>query len=340
MKDISMHSISAQKMPYNFYRLDFLSFDVHLQSVRVPNDRFWVNANSRTFTVDMYYTSPNIQVDDIIVVSGKGIKIDAKIEETLEMSLSFKKIPDIRRFNLIFDFPVPDNIYVCFKDDENPIFSFIPNINFPEFIYKATFIQGRELTDIPFKNFVETGTLFGHTCIPSTHWFENVYSIELSDQLWNDAQKFKKYFGNLNLLQGNSGEVLPKLIPSLKGPTVFFLDAHWSGDSSVDWSEGNFKGYPVDTAHLGMDRKAKPSSEEQVPLLQELNAIYSDFSEDCIVIIDDWGSVGCEGQGFDAENWTHLSQAELTKMFSTQKRTLFHHHLDKKRYIVGIKAIG
>lgn len=77
-------------------------------------------------------------------------------------------------------------------------------------------------------NFVETGTCFGDTLNAVKKTFKNLYSIELSIELYEDAkEKFSK-FKHIHLLKGDSSEVLPRVIADINEPILFWLDAHYS----------------------------------------------------------------------------------------------------------------
>lgn len=78
------------------------------------------------------------------------------------------------------------------------------------------------------KTFVETGTCFGTTLEIVKKCFKNLYSIELSQDLYDQARKKFSDFHNITLFQGDSSEVLPKIIKDIKEPALFWLDAHYS----------------------------------------------------------------------------------------------------------------
>jgi len=76
---------------------------------------------------------------------------------------------------------------------------------------------------------VETGTYMGDMVFAQLGNFKKLYSIELSDYLWKLAvNRFKKY-SHVQILQGDSGLVLPTLVPTLGEPAVFWLDGHYCG---------------------------------------------------------------------------------------------------------------
>jgi hypothetical protein len=74
------------------------------------------------------------------------------------------------------------------------------------------------------KNVVETGTCFGSSTIFFTQNFENVHSIEINNDYLNVAKERNPM---ANYYLGSSDQILPSILPTLNGKTIFFLDAHW-----------------------------------------------------------------------------------------------------------------
>ena len=79
------------------------------------------------------------------------------------------------------------------------------------------------------KILVETGTYLGDMVEAQRAHFEKIYSIELSEKLFNRAKKRFKNYSHITILQGDSGIVLNKLIPGIDQPALFWLDGHYSG---------------------------------------------------------------------------------------------------------------
>ncbi len=85
----------------------------------------------------------------------------------------------------------------------------------------------KELYDI--KCFVETGTYMGKTSEWASQHFEQVYTIEGSEQLWLAASQKYQHVKNIRFLHGDSPQQLAKILPEIVSPTIFWLDAHWCG---------------------------------------------------------------------------------------------------------------
>jgi hypothetical protein len=101
---------------------------------------------------------------------------------------------------------------------------------------------------------------------------------------------------------------LPRLIPQLDKPTVFFLDEHFSGDHTTDWAISYFSGYGVGTG-MGATK---------VPLLDEVTAIAESFPHRCVLYIDDMDKFdetgnGLKDKGFKGEDWSALNLNDIMR---------------------------
>jgi hypothetical protein len=119
--------------------------------------------------------------------------------------------------------------------------------------------------------FVETGTLFGDTVEAMRPVFQRVVSIELSEELGAKARERFAGCGNVTILQGDSGQVLPRVLEMLTGPALFWLDGHYSGD--------------FQSKARGFVRTAR--GELQTPVMQELGSVLADKEPGHVVLIDD-----------------------------------------------------
>jgi hypothetical protein len=81
--------------------------------------------------------------------------------------------------------------------------------------------------------FIETGTYLGKMVNAVKDVFEQVYSIELSNELYQYTERrFAKNY-NIGILHGDSGEVLENLLPHIHKPCLFWLDGHYSGGETA-----------------------------------------------------------------------------------------------------------
>lgn len=79
------------------------------------------------------------------------------------------------------------------------------------------------------KTLVETGTFMGEMVYAQREYFEKIISIELSNELFDIAQKRLKRYKNIELIKGDSSKVLNQLITRITDPAIFWLDGHYSG---------------------------------------------------------------------------------------------------------------
>jgi len=133
------------------------------------------------------------------------------------------------------------------------------------------------------RTLVETGTYLGDMVEASRGFFERIYTIELSQEL--AARATKRFTGatNVQVLQGDSGEVVADLVKLLHEPALFWLDAHYSAGITA-------KG-EVDT-----------------PILKELSAILAG-APNHILLIDDARCFGSDPAYPTIEEVTRLVRA-------------------------------
>jgi hypothetical protein len=112
------------------------------------------------------------------------------------------------------------------------------------------------------ETFVETGTFKGDMIDAVSGQFDEIHSIELGKDLFEEARQRFAGQRHIHLHQGDSATVLPRLLETLKAPALFWLDGHYS--------EGI-------TARGGKD----------TPIMEELGAIYRHDSSAHVILIDD-----------------------------------------------------
>ena len=184
---------------------------------------------------------------------------------------------------------------------------------------------------------VETGTCLGYSTEQLKNHFNTVHTVEINKKLYQGAVEKFKNDSNVICHLGDSKEILKKLIPSLNGKVIFFLDAHWSGDNSVDWASSNWKGYGVETSYDG----EKPTRENQVPLLREIEIIVNNFKGECVIYVDDADKFdkdgkGMKNKGFSGEDWSHLSLTAIRKVI-VERQILF--RLDDNQLVIKLSPI-
>lgn len=111
--------------------------------------------------------------------------------------------------------------------------------------------------------FIETGTYKGKMVYAIIPHVKEIYSIELDETHFQNAQERFAGYPNIHILQGQSGEVLPKVLKDIDKPCLFWLDAHWSGGFSA---KGEF----------------------ETPVMQELPCVLNHIKADeHVILIDD-----------------------------------------------------
>ena len=104
--------------------------------------------------------------------------------------------------------------------------------------------------------------------------FNTVYSIELSQTLYDICVKRFKDNDNVHLVLGDSSKVMGDLLKMIKEPVTFWLDGHDSGGVTA-------------------------RGEIESPLMQELDIISTHQIKNHTIIIDDLRCWTIENNGFD-----------------------------------------
>jgi hypothetical protein len=113
-----------------------------------------------------------------------------------------------------------------------------------------------------FTTFVETGTYLGEMVDAQIKNFRNIISVELGMELFKKAQVKYANENSVTIIQGDSGEELPKIVHNLKDSAIFWLDGHYSS---------------------GITAKG----ERECPIFEELDAILTKSKYKHIILIDD-----------------------------------------------------
>jgi hypothetical protein len=80
---------------------------------------------------------------------------------------------------------------------------------------------------------VETGTYHGDMVESMKHRFNRIYSIELSHRLYTEAKDRFKSATHIELIHGDSGVELAKLMKVIDEPALFWLDGHYSAGETA-----------------------------------------------------------------------------------------------------------
>lgn len=133
--------------------------------------------------------------------------------------------------------------------------------------------------------FIETGTYLGDTVtLALAHGYKEIHSIELNQQLYENATKQFENNSEVYLWLGDSVVRLGEIVEDLKdaGPATFWLDAHASGGLSGGISGGS-------------------------PVLDELRIIQKSGRIDNTIFIDD-------KRLFGSAEWSYVKEADALKL--------------------------
>ena len=83
------------------------------------------------------------------------------------------------------------------------------------------------------KIFVETGTYLGDMTNAVASIFDEIYSIELDPELFRLANIRFSGINKINLFQGDAGAVMLDVLKQVNGPSLFWLDAHFSSGATA-----------------------------------------------------------------------------------------------------------
>jgi len=143
-----------------------------------------------------------------------------------------------------------------------------------------------------------------------------LYTIEFSEKYYNNTKN--RYSGDkINFILGDSSIVFESLLPNISDKSIFFLDGHWSGG---------------DTGQSNKD----------CPLDEEITHINNLFTNDAIIIIDDFRLFGLDSSsGKLGEDWTKINKQNLLNILQGRINKVY--HLDSEcakddRLIIHINA--
>lgn len=186
---------------------------------------------------------------------------------------------------------------------------------------------------------VETGTFKGDGTIELSKRYKKVITIELDEQIFQKGKKRLLPYLNIKCIHGNSAEVLKTILPTLTGTTLFWLDAHFSGNSSTDWNNSMWKGFGENTGVLNNDVSIP---QNQNPLNLEVEIIAKLHKGSVILYIDDIHNFDVQGNGlknnsFSGEDWTHLNLQSLID--SVADRYVDAQYVDGYQMVIILKPI-
>jgi hypothetical protein len=116
--------------------------------------------------------------------------------------------------------------------------------------------------DFGLRTFIETGTFLGDTTAAVRPHVDRVVTIEISSDLAEQARTRFASHTNVQVLEGDSGKLLPAILDELREPALFWLDGHYSGGITA-------------------------RGDEDTPVRTELHAILEHPVRKHVILIDD-----------------------------------------------------
>jgi hypothetical protein len=138
-----------------------------------------------------------------------------------------------------------------------------------------------------FSILIETGTLRGNMIEAQKKRFKKIISIEINNILFKKAKARFRRNRNVEVLNGDSSKVLPKILADLKEPVIFYIDAHY-----VE----------------GISEKSLKTT----PIIEELEAILSSRPFNHVILIDD-------ANYFDGKHDGYPNIKELTQIVENRR---------------------
>jgi hypothetical protein len=132
---------------------------------------------------------------------------------------------------------------------------------------------------------VETGTYFGEMVEATLNDFEEIYSVELSKDLYKKAANKFRLHKKVHLFQGDSSQVLPQILKKIKQPTLFWLDAHYSAGVTVKGDTNTpvlaelevLLNHPIKKHLILIDDAREFTGKGDYPTLSQVEKLVADF---------------------------------------------------------------
>jgi len=187
------------------------------------------------------------------------------------------------------------------------------------------------------EHFVETGTYYAQTALWAAQHFKRVTTIEYSKGIYDEVcKKYGSSNPNIEFVFGDSKSQLKIIVPELKEPCIFWLDAHWSGGKTygaddecpliteleiINRSEMNHFIF-IDDARLFLSPPPRPHRVGQWPsissiisVLQSGKSRYIAIAEDVIIAVPEEAQsiVAQHCQDVNTKSWEESCRNESEK---------------------------
>lgn len=204
----------------------------------------------------------NLNLQSVLVYSDdEFLKPNQQLKVSIEdFNNSLSSIVDERRYYISARNKVLDDMI-------KTITSIEPITNIGNKSWFSTTLQSLSIKKP--KVFVETGTYIGNGILSVYNDFREIYSIDIKKEFIDMVEYIFSESNKVFLYEGDSSLVLEKLSKIIQEPSIFYLDAHYSGGETA----------------FGID------GDNGCPVLRELQILNSRTFND-IIVIDDMRLMG------------------------------------------------
>lgn len=189
----------------------------------------------------------------------------------------------------------------------------MPNLNITKL---NSVVDELNLDSDNFNVFIETGTCDGNTIKNVQPYFENVYTIEIKEDLYKKFNENNLY-ENVKSYLGDSVKIIPEILSSLTSSqqVVFWLDAHKSG-------------------------KRTGKNDKDVPLYEEIENINEYYqSNEALILIDDFRLFGkidvSKTDSSYSVDWSDINEDNILKKISNFN--IENHYVYDDMFVIYIK---
>ncbi len=142
---------------------------------------------------------------------------------------------------------------------------------------------------------IETGTFRGEMVDACAALFKQIYSIELSKELFREASKRFSHQKHISIIQGDSGKILPEILLKINEPCLFWLDGHYSGGVTAKGDKGTpvlqevmcILNHPIDRHIILIDDARCFNAQNDYPTIKELKEMVLSHRPDWFFEIED-----------------------------------------------------
>jgi hypothetical protein len=150
---------------------------------------------------------------------------------------------------------------------------------------------------------VESGTYLGASAMSLSRLCEEVWTIEASRSLFEQASERLSSFGNVRVVLGSSPTLLPSILRDINRPALFWLDGHWSGGPTAgdqyecpvldeiraidEWNHADASCFLIDDARFFLGPPPPPNHPSEWPTFTEISDLLRRGADRYVTALDD-----------------------------------------------------